>query len=153
MKEEDFKTKKDHENHLKNLQTVRMAIRKRIKNSERVNRVNIVNEIIKEIASRGRKFFYNEGKTAELVDKGKIYYKAEYGKIEMICLSVPSYNSPKGWFHGGTLLHLVKEFRDYIKNGEEKEYSALMSPHWGYPEQDMLAIREKASQLGYLVKQ
>jgi hypothetical protein len=124
-----------------------------IKKIERQNRVKIVNEIIKEISTRGRKFFNNEGRVAELVDKGKIFYKAEYGKIEMICLSVPDYRRPKGWFHGGTLLALTKEFREYIKKGDihQIKYSGLNSPHWGYPEQDMKLIREKAIQLGYAI--
>ena len=115
------------------------------------DRISIVNDLIKEIAGRGRKFFHNDGRVAELVDNnGRIYYKAEYGKVEMICLSIPDYRTPKGWFHGGTLFSLVKEFRDFIKTGEKLEYSGLFSPHWAYPESDMEAIRTKAVELGYL---
>jgi len=116
----------------------------------RKERVGIVNEVMKEIANRGRKFFYHEGKVAEIVDKGRIYYKAEYGRKELLCLSVPDYRKPKGWFHGGTLMALVKEFRDYVKDGKSREYSTLYSPHWGYPEDDMKAIREVAVRLGFL---
>jgi len=125
------------------------------KEISRPERVIIVNSIMKEIASQGRRFFYNDGRIAELVDKGRIYYKAEYGTKELICLSIPDYRNPKGWFHGGTLRHLVKEFRDFIKNGEPKEYgySGLFSPHWGYPDADMEIIRNKAIELGYIEKQ
>jgi len=140
---------------------------------KRGQRVLIVNQIILEIASRGRKFFYHEEvacspkryKVAQLVDKnGKIYYKAEYGKKELICLDVPYFGTPNGWLHGSTLLALVKEFRDYIITGEfacntlhkqdgSKEttpFSGLYSQHWAYPESDMEAIRNKAKGLGYL---
>lgn len=124
---------------------------KESKSASRQERLEIVNEIMKEIASRGRKFFYHEGMVAQLVDNGKIYYKAEYGKKKLICLSVPAYRKPNGWFHGGTLFSLVKEFRDYVRTGEKGNYySGLLSPHWGYPDDEMLAVREKAKQLGYL---
>ena len=117
----------------------------------RKERVEIVNNIIKEIASRGRKFFYHEGKVAELVDfNGKIYYRAEYGKKELICLTIPEYRSPSGWFHGGTLLKLTKDFREFIKTGKPYEYSPIYSPHWGYPESDMKEIRQYARALGFL---
>ncbi len=120
----------------------------------RKERIDIVNKIIIEISTKGRNFFHNEGLTAKIVDKkGKIFYKAEYGKKKFICLSVPPYNKPSGWFHGGTLLRLVYEFKSYIQKGVPKdEYSGLFSPHWAYPENDMEAIREKAFQLGYLKK-
>ena len=116
----------------------------------RAGRTLIVNELILEISKRGRRFFNHEGKVAEIVDKGKIYYKAEYGKKEFICLSVASYRTPRGWFHGGTLLSLVQEFRSYIKHGVPREYSAILSPHWGYPEEDMIAIQKLAFSLGFL---
>lgn len=120
------------------------------KQISRKERVNAVNNIIKEISIRGRKFFTNNNNVAEIVDNGRIYYKAEYGKTKMICLSIPEYRTPKGWFHGGTLLQLVKEFSWYIKYGESREYSALKSPHWGYPEEDMTSIRNLAIELGFL---
>lgn len=144
MQESDFNTKQDFLNHKKNLKKTAVAI-------QRKARTNIVNEIIKEIAGRGRKFFYNEGLVAEIaVVNGRFYYKAEYGEIKMINLNVPDYRKPKGWFHGGSLLALVKEFREYIKNGQPREYSGLYSPHWGYPEKEMEVIRKKAIELGYI---
>lgn len=118
----------------------------------REERVKIVNEIIKEIAGRGRKFFYHDGKIAELVDKGRIYYKAEYGNKPLMCLSIPDTRQPKGWFHGGTLMRLTREFRDFIKNGKRREGSGLYSPHWGYPTEDMKEIRKLAIQLNYLIE-
>ncbi len=115
-------------------------------------RLLIVNAIMVEISSRSRRFFHYKGKIAELVDNGKIHYKAEYGSKKMMCLDVPDYIPVEGWFHGGTLMRLVKEFRDYINDGEPLESSGLYSPHWGYPESDMQAIRDLAIKLGYLLK-
>lgn len=117
----------------------------------REKRVEIVNQIIKEIAARGRNFFYHEGKIAELVDlNGKIYYKAEYGKKELICLSIPEYKHPAGWFHGGTLFKLTKDFRDFIKNGNPFICSPIYSKHWGYPESDMNEIITFCEKIGFL---
>lgn len=114
-------------------------------------RTSAVKELMLEIASRGRKFFRSkDDRVAELVDKGRIYYKAEWGKKDLLCLDIPKYRQPKGWFHGGTLMALVKEFRDFIRSGEPVEYSQLHSPHWGYPEEDMEAIRSLAYTLGIL---
>ncbi len=46
--------------------------------TEREERVIVVNKIIADIASRGRKFFHHDSRIAEIVDKGKIYYRAEW---------------------------------------------------------------------------
>lgn len=124
---------------------------------DKFNRMVAVNTIMKEIASRGRNFFACDDKIAELVlaTNGKVYYRSEFyprhaWSKELICLSIPAYRKPKGWNHGGTLQMLVIEFRDFIKDGKPRERSTLYSPHWGYPEADMEAIRELATSLGFL---
>ena len=124
-------------------------------------RLEIVNQIIKEIAGRGRRFFHSKGNIAELfIKNGKVYYKcecvSEHKPVHEICLSVPDYKDLKGWYHGGTLRGLVLDFRDYIKTGNyanhNNGYGGLYCPHWGYPEDDMKAIQEKAIELGYLIR-
>jgi hypothetical protein len=117
-------------------------------------RVRIVNEIIKEIASRGRFFFAGQKGAAELfLRNGKVYYKSEYTGNNL-CLSIPDYRRPKGWHHGGTLMALCRDFKDFIVTGEKTNhnngYGGLYCPHWGYSENDMEAIQEKAKKLGYL---
>ncbi len=117
---------------------------------DKQKRCDIVNEIIKEIARRSRGFFSHENNVAFLfLRNGKIFYKSEWSGKE-ICLSIPTYISPKGWHHGGTLLHLTKEFRDFIRTGEKKERGGLFSSYWGYPDEDMSAIQNKAKELEYL---
>lgn len=116
-------------------------------------RIQIVNTIIKAIATRGREFFAYKGVVAEIILKNnRLYYKNEYTGKENY-LHVPEYRNIKGFHHGGTLTSLVKDFRDYILTGEVKEYPAyggLMCPHWGYPESDMIEIQNVAIELGYL---
>lgn len=133
-------------------------------NNERITRVKVVNEIIKEISKHDRRFFYcsTTGKVAELtIDEvtGKIWYWNEYyGKSpiysERICLSIPEWRRPKGWQHGGTLLALIRDFCAFIKIGNKSNgkngYGGLYCPHWGYTDEAMNTIRLKALSLEYL---
>lgn len=129
-------------------------------NADKEQRVEIVNAVIREIASHDRRFFHHNGQIAELFIKGtKIWYKCEWindrakHPVTEICLSVPEYRSLKGWFHGGTLQGLVLDFRDFINSGKPANgkhgYGGLYSPHWGYSVGSMSEIRSKARELGY----
>lgn len=118
------------------------------------DRIKIVNEIIKEIASRGRKFFLGkEGVSKVFLKNNRLYMKNEHTGAEMH-LSTKFGYPPKGWTHGGTLWGLTKDFKDFIQTGEKSNhnngYGGLYSPHWGYPEDDMKVIQEKAKSLNYL---
>lgn len=120
----------------------------------REDRIQIVNEIIKEIAGRGRNFFAGKYGTAEIFQKNRrLYMKNEYNGSEM-CLVTKYGYPPKRWCHGGTLWGLTKDFKDFIITGEKSNhnngYGGLYCPHWGYSEADMLAIQNKAKLLGYL---
>lgn len=117
-------------------------------------RIDIVNEIIKEISSRGRKFFMHDDKIAHLfLRNGRLYMKNEYNGKDM-CLNLPDYRKPKDWHHGGTLWGLTQDFRDFVLSGDdingENGYGGLYCPHWGYSSEDMEAIQAKAKELGYL---
>lgn len=125
-------------------------------NSIRENRIKVVNEIIKEIALRGRGFFLNKKdlNMAYIYDKdGRLYMHNEYSRVEMHLHTKFGY-PPKGWYHGGAMWGLVKDFKEYIMNGgntnHNNGYGGLFCPHWGYPESDMKIIQEKAKDLGYL---
>lgn len=126
-------------------------------NKTQIERIEIVNQIIKAISELGRRFFYNEnsGLTARLsVKKGKVYYNKEYDG-ELLCINTPDNYPPKNWSRGGTIWGLVKDFRDYIEGEDDTNgkhgYGGLFCPHWGYSDEDMKAIREKAFELGYLI--
>lgn len=123
---------------------------------ERNDRIKIVNEIIKEIALRGRGFFLSkkDNDMAYLFLKhGRIYMHNEYSKHQM-CLHTKHGYPPKRFHHGGTLWGLTKDFIEFIKTGNDTNhnngYGGLFCDQWGYPCEDMKAIRDKAFKLGYL---
>ncbi|WP_027380808.1 hypothetical protein [Chryseobacterium daeguense] len=118
------------------------------------NRIEIVNQIIKEISSRGRKFFSGKFGVAEIFMKNnRLYMKNEHNGSEL-CLNTKFGYPPKGFTHGGTLWGLTKDFKQFIQSGEksngENGYGGLYCPHWGYSEDDMKAIQKKAKDLEYL---
>ncbi|WDO13084.1 hypothetical protein MH928_17395 [Flavobacterium sp. WW92] len=117
------------------------------------DRVKIVNLIIFAIATRGRLFFSYEDRIAYMFLKsGKVYMRNEYNHENMLIEIDKA--KPKHWTHGGTLLALTKDFAEFIckggKTNHNNGYGGLFSNHWGYPENDMIAIRQKAYKLGYL---
>lgn len=123
----------------------------------REQRMEAVNQVIKEIANRGRNFFYTSGKGQSYFflkgDKRKrLWFWDNYGG------KVNPYPSSRmrdyGFSEGGTLWGLVHDFREYILTGEHTNgkngYGGLYCPHWGYPDEDMNAIREVARNVGFL---
>ena len=120
----------------------------------RKDRIDVVNQLIKTIASLGRKFFNHKSNIAYVFEKNKrLYMKNEYNGAEM-CLSTRYCHPSRMWHHGGTLWALVQDFKEYIITGKRKNgtngYGGLYCPYWGYPEDDMEAIVTKAKELGYL---
>ncbi len=122
----------------------------------RSERIKIVNEIIKEIALRGRGFFLNkkDNDMAYILEKkGRLYMYNEYNKCQLYLHQKYGY-PPRRFHHGGTLWGLTKDFVEFIKTGADTNhnngYGGLFCAHWGYPEKDMEAIRDKAFKLGYL---
>lgn len=119
-------------------------------------RLEVVNKIIKEIASRGRKFFYDENKNryAQMVIKNhKIYFIDDYTGERVYAYNTVQ-NAHRGFSHGGTMWGLINDFREYVVKGEytnhNNGYGGLYCPHWGYPKEDMKAIQKIATELGYL---
>lgn len=117
-------------------------------------RIEIVNEIIKKIASLDRQFFYHKGKVAYIFRVNKqLYMRNEYSGIDML---LPTGDKPvvKGFHHGGTIWGLTKDFVQFIRTGKESNgehgYGGLHSIHWGYQPESMVEIRELATSLNYL---
>lgn len=126
---------------------------------EKARRVAIVNEIIREIASRGRNFIsYNGNADFIFIKDRKLFYHSAYkegkGDKADLCLSVAEYIRPLRLLTGGTMQALVRDFCDFIKGDDDANhnngYGGLYCPHWGYPDEDMKAIQDKAIELGYL---
>jgi hypothetical protein len=122
-------------------------------------RLVIVNAIIQEIASRGRRFFYDKdtNKVANFFTTGKkvkiIWFEDKNGAV--IRIGPKNKNEQHYDFSGGgTLWGLVHEFSEFIATGEytngNSGYGGLYGGGWGYPEEDMEAIRNYAKSAGYL---
>lgn len=119
-------------------------------------RVEIVNEIIKEISSRGRKFFSYENKVAYVfIKKNNLYFKDPYSGCDIL-LNKKHNRKPYNFTSVGTLWGLINDLKDYVFTGVYSNgnsgYNGLFSTYWGYPEEDMEAIRNLAKTLGYLKK-
>lgn len=119
-------------------------------------RLEIVNKIIKEIASRGERIFYykDSNRTASMVIyNNQIYFMDDYTEKRVYAYNTVQ-NNLRGFSHGGTMWALVNDFREFIQTGKHTNgnngYGGLYCPHWGYPEEDMQAIRKLAEKLGYL---
>jgi len=123
-------------------------------------RITIVNELIYEIATRGRKFFsYDECNRISYFASGEktLYYVDRFTQTKIPMKKGQTQLSETYESHfceGDSLLALVFEFRDFILGEKHTNgthgYSGLFSTHWGYDEKDMIFIREKAKEIGYL---
>lgn len=117
-------------------------------------RIEKVNEIIKEMSSRGRMFFLYKNKVAIVFkENNDLYFKDPYNDFE-IKINTKYNRKPCKFTSGGTLWGLINDFKDYILTGNYSNgnngYAGLYCPHWGYSEEDMEIIRAKAKSLGYL---
>lgn len=117
-------------------------------------RVHIVNQIVQEVASKGRRFFYDEH-THQCGyfyrEKRLHFYEPKTRqRISPYQSSIPLYKDGIG----GTLWALLNEFRHFIETGEQSDgiygYRGLMNDYWGYPVEDMETIRNLAKHLGYM---
>lgn len=119
-------------------------------------RIDIVNQLIQEIGNRGRRFLYSEQHDRYASFHwagGRLWLTDDYtGGPLLMDESKP--DEHYHFSHGGTLWGLMCDFRDFINGDNDANhnngYGGLYCPHWGYPAEDMQAIREKAIELGYL---
>jgi hypothetical protein len=122
-------------------------------------RIEVVNKIITEIAARGRRFFYSSKKdtVSKFVLEGnknkRLWYIDKYTQVKIN--PYPSnWRKDYNFSEGGTLWGLIHDFREYIITGKYSNgshgYGGLYGTAWGYPEEDLEAIRSLAKELGYL---
>ena len=128
---------------------------------KRTERIEIVNEIIKTIASTGRHFFLN-GKTGEIAyiheKVGKLYLRAESNpKWQNQDVYLHRIIPPSHFRHDGTMWGLVIEFKEFIITGKyvNGKYGdgGLYCASWGYKKEEMRIVVDKAIELGYLEKE
>jgi hypothetical protein len=124
--------------------------------TERQERVDKVNELVRVIGNCGRRFFYsteNDRYAAIEIDKhGRVWWVDDYSGKRIYT----HYRYWKrGFSHGGTLHNLVNAFRDYVSKGKPVSSSAFGpwpdwlcdGDLWGYGD-DMQQIRDTAIRLG-----
>ncbi|WP_411552221.1 hypothetical protein [Paenibacillus lautus] len=120
------------------------------------NRIDIVNTLIREIGSRGRRFLYSSKHDRYAAFQwagGRLWLIDDYTGMPLLMdESMP--DEHYHFSHGGTLWGLVCDFRDYINGDDDANhnngYGGLYCPHWRYSEEDMQAIQQRAIELGYL---
>lgn len=127
-----------------------------MKRNTKQERLEAVNQLMKEIGSRSHRSFYNatHNRYAEMViENHRIYFVDDYTGKKVYAYNTVQ-NNRKGFSHGGTFWALVNDFREFIATGTctdgNNGYGGLYCPHWGYPKEDMIAIRKLALQVGYL---
>lgn len=119
----------------------------------RRKRAQEVDEVIKIIGSRGRRFFYSTAfdryARVEVDDRGKIWWIDEYAGTRIYTHRTGFVSRWRGFSNGGTLRALVEAFRDYICTGVPLPLNRLgpegihtSSNLWGYPPDDMRLVRE-----------
>ncbi|WP_223503777.1 hypothetical protein [Pseudomonas sp. BF-R-24] len=120
-------------------------------------RAEQVNKVIRIIAAHGRRFFYsqtaNRCASMEVDQRGKVWFIDDYSGKRIFTHDTVWGGKWRGFSHGGTLKDLVKEFRDYICNGEPL-HPGYLGPErfndsniWGYDEAGMRVVREQAAAL------
>ncbi|MFS0858316.1 hypothetical protein [Paenibacillus taichungensis] len=120
------------------------------------DRINLINNLIREIGGRGRRFLYSskhERYAAFHWAGGNLWLTDDYTAVPLVMdKSLPDMHYH--FSHGGTLWGLVCDFRDYILGDDDANhnngYGGLYCPHWGYPAEDIEVIRAYATELGYL---
>ncbi len=119
-------------------------------------RAEHVNEVMRIIASHGRRFFYsatsNRYASIEVDARGRVWFIDDYSGKAIYTHPTGFTNRWRGFTHGGTLRSLVEAFRDYITNGVPLS-PAYLGPErhrltdgniWGYDDNSMRAVRELA---------
>lgn len=126
--------------------------------TEKQERAEQVNQVIRTIADCGRRFFYTKSKDnyayMEVDHRGRIWFVDDYNQKRIYT----HYSGRWYWFsHGGTLQQLIKSFRDYIGKGEQLHPNTFgpwpewvcEGDLWGYGA-DMQQVRDKAQSLGLI---
>jgi hypothetical protein len=114
-------------------------------------RAEKINQIIELIASIDRHFFERDGGIAKFEFRGERLYFVQPKPLR----AIRPYRNDHGHFGwGGTLWGLVNDFREYIMQNRYSDghngYGGLYCKHWGYSEESMLKIQQKAREVGYL---
>lgn len=109
-------------------------------------RLELANQVIAEIAKRGRRFFEHKGRIArlEIDQRGRIWYINPQSQKKIYT----HYKYEWRNFNGGwTLQQVICRLRDFVRDGHctINIYRLGFEPHtWGYPIEDLLPIWQLA---------
>lgn len=127
---------------------------------DRPERIAVVNQLIREIGSRSHRSLYYEKLDRYATfhwANGYLWYRDDYTGEPIVMIpdqEGKTREQKRGFSHGGTMWGLIQDFRDYIFGDDDANhnngYGGLFCKHWGYPSEDMEAIRAVAVELGYL---
>lgn len=119
------------------------------------SRCDLANELIRIIASTGRQFFNYEENGGSIgrfeLRSGRTYFINGYlGK------SIYAYDNRffrQKFTEGGTMQALILDIAEWIRTGKatnaKNGYGGIYCDHWGYPDEDMKKVREKAIEIGF----
>lgn len=119
------------------------------------SRCDLANELIRIIASTGRQFFNYEENGGSIgrfeLRSGRTYFIDGYlGK------SIYAYENRffrQKFTEGGTMQALILDIAEWIRTGKatnaKNGYGGIYCDHWGYPDEDMKKVREKAIEIGF----
>lgn len=119
------------------------------------SRCELANDLIRLIASTGRQFFNYEENGGSIgrfeLRSGRTYFIDGYlGK------SIYAYENRffrQKFTEGGTMQALILDIAEWIRTGKatnaKNGYGGIYCDHWGYPDEDMKKVREKAIEIGF----
>lgn len=119
------------------------------------SRCELANELIRLIASTGRKFFNYEGNGGSIgrfeLRSGRTYFIDGYTNKSIYAYENHYFGN--SFTEGGTMQALILDIAEFIRTGEatnaKNGYGGIYCDHWGYPDEDMKKVREKAIEIGF----
>lgn len=121
----------------------------------KAERAQHANQLIRSIASHGRRFFYHAAADRyariELDSRGRVWFIDDYTQKRVY--THDTRGRWRGFTHGGTLRSLVERLRDYITTGWQLPRGVIAPPYlggnandnvWGYDREAATAVRAAA---------
>lgn len=119
----------------------------------KMQRLQAANELIVDMASCGRRFFYSESFDRigqfELSSRGRIRFRDEHTDA-LIDTYSHHYGAWRQFSHGGSLRSLIEYLRDYIRIGQKLPIQIIAPDYWGYDHASSKRVQQKAINLGII---
>lgn len=118
----------------------------------RIERLQHANALIKVISDHGRRFFWNDTdkRVASIAmdARGRLWWHDDYRGTRVSMEKIGGHEHRwRGFSHGGTLMGLAKQMREYIKTGERIYINYIAQDCWGYMPGAAFECRNAAKQI------